>query len=297
MMSEIIIKFPRLDIFPTNKCNLLCDFCHGPPKGKVQELEIGLLEKVIDIFKKQFDLQTISIAGGEPTLYYAFSTLVSKLKEDDIKIRLLTNGTTFKKYSGILKTIDEIVLPFDGYDPETFEKMRKNKQLFNEIVVHLKEWYVPNQKISVGVVASKINIDYLHEIMKKLGEINQIRLKKHYSPVYARIFMFAAQSNGAKWKDKFEINVDKFYKAIQTLKKNKELTKWVSHCIDCESESYTCLMLYPGGDVYLPEKDRFIQLTNIYNPEWKTELITYFSLNPTHYEKLMQSHEQNNCRS
>lgn len=291
------MKFSRVDFFPTNKCNLSCDFCHGPPKGKAQELGISLLEEVIRTFKVRFDVQTASVAGGEPTLYYAFSDLMLKLREEGIRTRLLTNGTTLNKHTQTLRLIDELVLPFDGYTPETFAQMRKKSRLFGKIVEFLETWYVPGQKLSVGIVISKVNIGHLDQILSRVDEINQLRIANQYSPVSARIFMFAAQSNGARWKDKFHIETTEFYEETKNLAKTERLSRWIDHCIDYESESYTCLMLYPNGDFYLPERDRFIVVTNVYKRNWVNELISYFSRNPAHYEKLIQSHEKNETRS
>lgn len=92
-------------------CNLLCDYC-DTEFDKGEDLSPNeLLEKI-----KRFDLnnvQSISLTGGEPLLHYEFlKEFLPKLKKENIKIYLETNGTLEKSLEQIVDYIDIISMDF-----------------------------------------------------------------------------------------------------------------------------------------------------------------------------------------
>ncbi len=92
-------------------CNLLCDYC-DTEFNKGEDLSSEELIKRI----KKFDLtnvHSISLTGGEPLLHYEFlRDFLPKLKEENIKIYLETNGTLTKSLEQIIDYIDIISMDF-----------------------------------------------------------------------------------------------------------------------------------------------------------------------------------------
>ncbi|VFQ46097.1 radical SAM protein [Desulfoluna butyratoxydans] len=82
-------------IEPTTQCQLRCPGCYrgvsengyAPSHADLDDLK----EQVAFLIKKR-NVQTISIAGGEPLLYPELDALVAHIKSQDVKVGLLTNG-------------------------------------------------------------------------------------------------------------------------------------------------------------------------------------------------------------
>ena len=102
---EIINEFQKnkiipihLQLSPTNLCNLSCPWCSCANRQKTDSIDYIRLIKFI---KKADELGTKAITitgGGEPVLYHHINDLIAFLgKETNIKIGLVTNGTSFSK--------------------------------------------------------------------------------------------------------------------------------------------------------------------------------------------------------
>jgi MoaA/NifB/PqqE/SkfB family radical SAM enzyme len=85
----------HVQLYPTNKCNLKCNFCSVADREKDIELDI---EKIKTFFNRFNTIQSVSISGGgEPLLYSKIKELIDFLYDKNIKIGLVTNGYLFDK--------------------------------------------------------------------------------------------------------------------------------------------------------------------------------------------------------
>jgi len=118
--------FPyTIAIFPTFRCNLMCQMCSIPNLTKMNELEIDAWEKIIDIICKSFIVKPrIHISGGEPLLYKDIVQLIQYIASKGLKCSMTTNGTLLKKYAReIVPYIDKLNVSIDG-----LEKMHESNR-------------------------------------------------------------------------------------------------------------------------------------------------------------------------
>ncbi len=82
-------------IEPTTHCQLKCPGCYrglaAPGHVPEHRLLSELIEQV-DFLEKKRNVQTISIAGGEPLMYPQLDELISAIKDRGIQVVILTNG-------------------------------------------------------------------------------------------------------------------------------------------------------------------------------------------------------------
>lgn len=81
-------------IEPTTYCQLKCPGCYRglDRKGKTVHEELKKMKRHVDSLLKLRNVQTISIAGGEPLLYPKLPELLSYINSKGLKIKIFTNG-------------------------------------------------------------------------------------------------------------------------------------------------------------------------------------------------------------
>lgn len=119
----------RIWLEPTNACNLRCIMC--PNGTDYNALKRGMMEWELfqDIISqiKGFAYDVNLFHRGESLLYPRFVDMVKASAEAGLRPRLHTNATILdEKYSReIIKAgLDFISFSFDGYDKETYERIR-----------------------------------------------------------------------------------------------------------------------------------------------------------------------------
>ena len=117
-------------IEPTNKCNLKCIMCPNSvmPKEKYGFMEYELFKKIIDE-AKYFIGSAFIFLGGESLLHKDIFKMIAYAKSNGIRPLLHTNATLLNEnnISRLFETgLDYISLSMDGFDKETYEKVRVN---------------------------------------------------------------------------------------------------------------------------------------------------------------------------
>ncbi len=89
VLSEVAITY---------RCNLRCRFCYaacGCRAGRENgEMSAPQAKKILDIIARQAKVPSVSFTGGEPTLREDLPELVAHARTLNLKVNLITNGTT-----------------------------------------------------------------------------------------------------------------------------------------------------------------------------------------------------------
>jgi organic radical activating enzyme len=87
-------------ISPEGACNLKCPYCSVTYRDTHSRIELPRIKKYVEDLMERGLKAVILTGGGEPTLYPQFNELVIWLKkEKNLKVALITNGTTSNKIS------------------------------------------------------------------------------------------------------------------------------------------------------------------------------------------------------
>ncbi len=112
----------------TCECNFDCEMCfrHGFVES-FGSMDKDLLEKVLDDIQNLPLLEEVVIGGiGEPLMHPEFKTVVERLKKNDIKLSITSNGALASPHIDFLieKRVDNLYLSFEtgdiGHSNETY---------------------------------------------------------------------------------------------------------------------------------------------------------------------------------
>ncbi len=120
----------RLWVEPTSFCNLECPMCTSKdiPEDKTGYMDWGLFKKIIDE-ARDFVFDINLFIGGESLFHKRLPDMIRYARDNGIGTRLSTNATvlTKDKTEALLDAgLDFIIFSFDGYDKESYEKIRVN---------------------------------------------------------------------------------------------------------------------------------------------------------------------------
>lgn len=145
LQKKISFEFPiRLNIEPTNYCNLSCSMCPRELNRPFGYMDINLFKKIIDesiLYGKRLII-TIN-KDGEPLLHPELPQMIQYTKERKAayKINFYTNGillTEAKSLELIKSGLDTIHISIDAFTNETYKKI-KNSQKLEVVEENVKE--------------------------------------------------------------------------------------------------------------------------------------------------------------
>jgi len=172
----------RIWLEPTNYCNLLCPFCPQSSPSAVPRgyMDYELYQKIISEAKGGvYDINLCH--RGESLFHKRIIDMIVLAREAGLKTRLHTNATIMNKDMSreLLRSgLDLISFSFDGFEKETYEKLRVNanyEKTLNNILnfLHLKQKlrlnkpYTIFQVIDSGdEVSSEVQRDFIHQFDK-----------------------------------------------------------------------------------------------------------------------------------
>ena len=118
LQTHIIASLPVVILMPHSACNCRCVMCDIWKDNKnlkqLTEQDItGLLGSL-----KEFGTRQVLMSGGEALLNANFFRLCQILKQQHIKVTLLSTGLTIKKHAvELLQWVDDLIISLDGDEP------------------------------------------------------------------------------------------------------------------------------------------------------------------------------------
>lgn len=148
-------------IEPTTHCQLKCEGCY---RGLAEKnplrihKDLNKLKKEIDWFIEKRNVQTISIAGGEPLMYPPIEKLVEYISKKGLKTKIYTNALllTEDKLLALKNAgVTEIIIHIDR-----FQRNSSSEKLMNELRKDYCDLFRKVKDINLGFIMplSKKNI-------------------------------------------------------------------------------------------------------------------------------------------
>lgn len=177
-----------LEIYPTLRCNLNCQFCdttdrHRPP---INELSTTEWFRILDQAKELGVQQVYVLGGGEPLVRSDTPQILKKIKDNGFRGMLTTNGTLIPNElsEGLLDWgWDEIHFSIDGPTAEIHDRLRGHKGAFRKTIRNIcrmshqkRTLGLSNPDIIIHAVLTNQNVEALPEFFSLAQAVGASRV-------------------------------------------------------------------------------------------------------------------------
>ena len=159
-----IETLPVLVLNPHSRCNCRCTMCDIWKTSGVQELSEAEVRRLIDSIRL-LRVEWVVLSGGEPMMHSNLWRLCSVLRQEDLRITLLSSGLLLGRHaSSIVKQIDDVIVSLDGPREvhDTIRGMRGAFDLLADGVGEIRKLQ-PGFAISARSTVQSANFRYLRE--------------------------------------------------------------------------------------------------------------------------------------
>jgi len=250
-------------IEPTSCCNLRCVMCPNPKLKPSQKgyMPLERFKKIVDAITPY--VNSVSICHrGEPLLHKGLCEMIEYASSRGIKTGIATNGTLLNEELSqrlIKSGLSRISFSFDGYDKETYEKIRvgaKFEVVLNNILQFLKIKRDMNSR-TPHVTLQVINVENLE---KRTSTEDKKEFIKHFEGLPLDRLYF---KNPHNWGGSMENIGSCKTNRIKVKQKHICNSPWYSLVFHWDGAIYPCTMdyldNYPLGNI---DQDRWMDIWN-----------------------------------
>ncbi len=132
-MSHRLESLPILALTVHSACNCRCVMCDiWKANADKREISLEALERHVDAIRS-LHVQRVMLTGGEPLLHQNLWALCRLLRDERIRITLVTTGLLIEQHAAdIARVVDTVVISLDG-DRQTHDAIRCVKGGFDRI--------------------------------------------------------------------------------------------------------------------------------------------------------------------
>ncbi len=133
LRSHHVTVLPIVILMPHSACNCRCVMC-DIWKGNANKKQLTLEDvQALLVSLKKLDSRRVLMSGGEALLNPHFFEFCRILKQNGIKVSLLSTGLTLERHAGsIIDLVDEVIVSLDG-DEMLHDEIRNIKGAFSAL--------------------------------------------------------------------------------------------------------------------------------------------------------------------
>ena len=169
------LEFPGqlayLTVSCTTRCNFKCDFCSKKDHAAT-DLDYAILENALSD-SLRLGLRKVELTGGEALLYPHFWDVVAHLRENDVMVQLVTNGSLIDRELAekLANARINVAISLTTLDPEEFSRVTGGRGEHRAVVETLE--HLGN----AGYQSDRYPMFALHSLgsRKNFGELDSLR--------------------------------------------------------------------------------------------------------------------------
>jgi Fe-coproporphyrin III synthase len=118
-----ISRLPLVTLYVTDRCNSRCVTCDYWRHGR-NDMNLAAVAQLLPSFS-QLGTQMVLLSGGEPLMNPCWADIAALLRDNGIKVWLLTSGLALAKHAVLAaERCDAITVSLDGTDSKSYAAIR-----------------------------------------------------------------------------------------------------------------------------------------------------------------------------
>ncbi len=123
VLSSRLHRLPLVTLYLTERCNSRCVTCDYWRHGRT-DMSFQAVQRLLPNLAK-LHTRVVLLSGGEPLLNPEWERIADALRDQGLKVWLLTSGLSLAKHAArAAKVFDAITVSLDGTDRETYQAIR-----------------------------------------------------------------------------------------------------------------------------------------------------------------------------
>src|SRR5678815_1587341 len=174
LQTDVIRALPIVILMPHSACNCQCIMCDIWKDNKnLKQLTENDITGLLSSLKK-FGTREVVMSGGEALLNPNFFRFCEILRQQNIKVSLLSTGLSLKRnVDQVLRWVDNIIVSLDG-DEELHDRIRNIPNAFQKLRegVRIIKSIEPKFRITARTVIHKLNFRVWNSVIdcaKEMG--------------------------------------------------------------------------------------------------------------------------------
>lgn len=299
LATDKIYNLPIIVMMPHSRCNCRCVMCDiWKANNNKKEISGEELQKHVKHFTK-LGVREVVFSGGEALMHSNLWNLCAILRNNGIKITLLSTGLMLEKNAvEIITNFKEVIVSVDGSQP-VHDKIRNIPNGFEKLSsgVRALKNQKPGYKVTARCVLQRYNFDDFVNIVKAAKEIgldqisflaadistaafnhvehwtkervSEVALNKDETRAFENIIEQSFSLLRSEYDSKYIAEspnkmrkIVQYYKAVNGLGEYPGTVcnaPWVSAVIESDGSVMPCFFHKPYGNIY---KDDLLQIIN-----------------------------------
>jgi len=289
LATHKIYSLPIIVLMPHSRCNCRCVMCDiWKANHDKKEISAEQLQKHIDDFVR-VGVREVVLSGGEALMHSNLWRLCSLLRENGIKITLLSTGLMLEKnVLEIMRQIDNVIVSLDGsavvHDrirniPQGFDKLsagvralKKQNPAYRVTARCVLQRYNFSDFFNTVAAAKEIGLDQIsflaadisttafnHDKTELAERASEIALNKAETAAFRVIIEKSFSNLESEYQSKFIAEspgkmrkIVRYYEAVNGLSDFPEVVcnaPWVSAVIESDGRVMPCFFHAPYGNI------------------------------------------------
>jgi Fe-coproporphyrin III synthase len=170
--ADVLTSVPILVVHAHSSCNCRCVMCDIWKTRDAKIFGVSELEPQLDSIRR-LGVRWIVFSGGEPLMNPELPQVCTILREEGIRLTLLSTGLLFKKYTeSVAANFDDVIVSLDG-PPEIHDKIRRVERAFEllEAGVDALREIRSDLKITARCTVQRANHNVLRETARAARDL------------------------------------------------------------------------------------------------------------------------------